>query len=343
MSELRDLQGSTGRRSRLTHMARIALDAMGGDNAPAETVAGAVAAAEAGVEVVLVGDREAVEAELGRHGRLLEVIHAPETIGMGEDPIRGIREKPDASVVVCSRLVKEGAADGMVSAGSTGAAMTAATVLIGRLPGVLRPTIASVFPTPGTPTVLLDSGANPEVKPEHLLQFALMGAIFSDVYFGNRRPRVGLLNIGEEPSKGRALERQTYPLLADSSLDFVGNVEGRVVAGDGCDVIVTDGFTGNVFLKTAEGAAALATSVVLEALSDLPPEVASEVWPRLARIEEQMDYETYGGAHLLGVSGVVVIAHGSSTRKSITNALRMAAEGAEKDLPGQIAARIARG
>lgn len=324
-------------------MARIALDAMGGDNAPGETIAGAIAASREGVDVVLVGDRRRLSEELERHGHQLPIVHASDVIGMGDDPTRAIRDKPEASIVVCSRMVRDGEADGLVSAGSTGAAMAAAAVIVGRLPGVLRPTIASVFPTPGTPTVVLDSGANPEVKPEHLLQFALMGSIFSEVYFGLDRPRVGLLNNGEEPSKGRPLERAAYELLRQSSVNFVGNVEGRVVASDACDVVVTDGFTGNIFLKTTEGAAALVAGVVMEALSDLSPEAAAEVLPRLMPIREKMDYESYGGAHLLGVRGVVVIAHGSSTRKSIVNALRMAREGAEKKLPAQVASRIAQG
>lgn len=317
-------------------MSRIALDAMGGDNAPAEVVAGAVLAAELGVDVVLVGD----EAEVRRHlpnGSSLPVVHAPETIDMGEDVARALREKPNSSVAVCARLVRDEAAAGFVSAGSTGAAMAAAALIAGRVPGVLRPTIATVFPTPGTPTVVLDCGANPDVKAEHLAQFAAMGSVFSQVYFGIERPRVGLLNIGEEPGKGRQLERDAYRLLSASSLNFIGNVEGRAVATDQADVIVTDGFTGNVFLKAAEGAAALVHQLVLEAMDASPGEIRDGLMPQLTSMLARVDYENTGGANLIGIVGVVVIAHGSSTRRSIANALEVAREGADRDLPGRVA------
>lgn len=296
---------------------------------------------EAGADLVLVGDEPALRAELERFGVDIPIVHSPETIGMGDDPARAIREKPDSSVVVCARLVKEGEVSGFVSAGSTGAAMASAAIVVGRLPGVLRPTIASIFPTPPHPKVVLDSGANPEIKPEHLVQFAIMGSVLSEIHVGLDSPRVGLLNNGEEKSKGRPLERAGYELLSRSPVNFVGNVEGRVVGTDECDVIVTDGFTGNVFLKTTEGAATLVTSLILEALESIDPAVREEVLDRLRPIKENLDYETTGGAHLLGVDGVVVIAHGSSTRRAIANALRLAAEGAEHGLPRLVAERIA--
>lgn len=324
-------------------MSRIALDAMGGDHAPSEPVAGAVIAARNGVDVVLVGDEGAIRSELESHAFELPVVHAPDVISMGEDPARAVREKPGASVVSCARLVREGQADGFVSAGSTGAAMASAAVLVGRVAGVLRPTIASIFPTPGSPTILVDSGANPEVKPEHLLQFGEMASVMSEVYFGLDRPRVGLLNIGEEPGKGRTLEREAFALLSDAPIRFVGNVEGRDVATDKVDVIVTDGFTGNVFLKTTEGAAALVASLFMDALADLPDDVSGDVLPLLAPIRDEMDYEHHGGAHLLGTAGVVVIAHGSSSRRAIGNALRMARDGADKGIVGRVADRIASG
>jgi glycerol-3-phosphate acyltransferase PlsX len=316
---------------------------MGGDRAPEETVAGAVAAASAGVDVVLVGDREVLTAQLAAHAADLPVVHAPEAIEMGEDPARAIREKPGSSIVTCARLVKTGEAAGFVSAGSTGAAMAAAAIVVGRLPGVLRPTIASIFPTPGTPTVVVDSGANPEVKPEHLVQFGLMGAAVSEVYFGVRAPRVGLLNNGEERGKGRALERAAYELLERAPIDFVGNLEGRDVATDRADVIVTDGFVGNVFLKTTEGAATLVARLILEAIGRAPEAAREVVLPLVLPVARRMDYEHHGGAHLLGVGGVVVIAHGSSTRMAVSNALRQAKEGAEHDLVGRVAARVAAG
>lgn len=318
-------------------MARIALDAMGGDHAPTETVAGAVAASGEGAEIILVGESSLLEVELARWGADLPIVHAPDVIGMGEDPARALRDKPNSSVVTCARLVASGEADGFVSAGSTGAAMAAAAIVVGRIPGVLRPTIASVFPTPGSPTVVLDSGANPEVKPEHLVQFAVMGSALSEVYFEIRHPRVGLLNIGEEKSKGRELERMAYRLLSESALNFVGNVEGRVVATDLVDVIVTDGFTGNIFLKTTEGAASLVARSFEEALAEVAPSVLAEVMPRLQPIMDRMDYETTGGALLLGVKGVVVIAHGSSSRRAVANALHMAVEGADHGLVSRLA------
>lgn len=318
-------------------MARIALDAMGGDHAPAETVAGAVEAARRGVDVVLVGAVGLLEAELARHGASLPIVDAPDVIGMGDDPARALREKPHASITVSARLVAEGDAAGFVSAGSTGAAMAAAAIIIGRIAGVSRPAIATIFPTPGSPTLVLDSGANPEVRAEQLAQFAVMGSVAAKALLGADPARVGLLSIGEEKGKGRDLERAAYALIEAAPVEFVGNVEGRDVATDKVDVIVTDGFTGNVFLKATEGTAALINSYVLEALATLPSEVQSEVIPALARVKEKMDWETYGGAQLLGVRGSALIAHGSSSSRAITNALIMAHESADADLPGRIA------
>jgi len=321
-------------------LARIALDAMGGDNAPNETVAGAVDAAARGVEVVLVGVPELLEAELARHGTRLPIVDAPEVIGMGEDPARALRDKPGASINVAAKLVEEGNAEGMVSAGSTGAAMAAAAIHIGRLRGV-RPSIASIFPTPGSPTLVLDSGANPDVGPEQLVQFAIMGSVAAEILLGVEEPRVGLLNIGEERGKGRDLEKAAYDLLEQAPINFVGNLEGRDVAEDKSDVIVTDGFTGNIFLKTMEGAAKVMIRYSMEAISGLDPLVQESVLPALGEVRRRLDYETYGGAQLLGVKGVVVIAHGTSSRVAIANALEMAAEGAKNDLPGRLAARLA--
>ncbi|MGH8950307.1 MAG: phosphate acyltransferase PlsX [Acidimicrobiia bacterium] len=322
-------------------MARIALDAMGGDNAPIETVAGAVEAAGRGVEVVLVGRPEVLEAELAKHGTRLPIVDALEVIGMGEDPARAMREKPGASISVAAKLVAEDSAEGLVSAGSTGAAMAASAIVIGRVKGVNRPSIASIFPTPGSPTIVLDSGANPDVKPEQLVQFAIMGSVAAEVLLGIEDPRVGLLSIGEEKGKGRDLERAAYELLEQAPIRFVGNVEGRDVAADKSDVIVTDGFTGNIFLKTMEGAAQVMMRYAMEAISGLEGEVQESVLPALGEVRRRLDYETYGGAQLLGVKGVVVIAHGTSSRVAIANALVMAAEGAEQDLPGRLAARLA--
>lgn len=321
-------------------MTRIALDAMGGDRAPTETVAGAVAAAAQGVDVVLVGDEVALGAQLEALGTDLPIVHAPEVIGMGDEPARAVREKPENSLAVCARLVKSGEAAGFVSAGSTGAAMASAAILIGRIPGVLRPTIASVLPTEGTATIMLDSGANPEVKPEHLVQFGEMGAALAEIGLGIAHPRVGLLNIGEEKGKGRPLEKAAYELLSQARVEFVGNVEARDIARDTADVIVTDGFTGNVFLKAIEGAGALVMSLLSEALTGASATTQQEVGDLLRPIAHRMDYEETGGAHLLGVDGVVVIAHGSSGRRAVSNALVMARDAAAGGLVARIASHV---
>ena len=321
-------------------MARIALDAMGGDHAPAETVAGAVDAVERGIDVILVGDSETLDAELSKHDVSLPIVDAPDVIDMGDDPARALREKPEASISVAARLVREGSAEGFVSAGSTGAAMAAAAILVGRIEGVSRPAIATVFPTPDSPTLVLDSGANPDVKPDQLAQFGIMGAVASEVLLNVENPRVGLLSNGEEKGKGRALEKAAYELLEAGPTEFVGNVEGRDIATDRADVIVTDGFTGNVFLKTTEGAARLVAQYFMDAISELPPSVQEQTLPAIERVRERLDYETYGGAHLLGVRSVVVIAHGSSSRVAICNALTTAREGADHDLAGRLADRL---
>jgi glycerol-3-phosphate acyltransferase PlsX len=313
---------------------------MGGDNAPTETVAGAVDASRRGVDVVLVGRSDMLQAELAKHDTRLPIVDAPDVIEMGEDAARALREKPGASITVAAKLVAEKSADGMVSAGSTGAAMAAAAIIIGRIKGVSRPSIASIFPTPGSPTLVLDSGANPDVRPDQLVQFAIMGSVAAEVLLGAADPRVGLLSIGEERGKGRDLERAAYDLLEKAPIRFVGNVEGRDVANDKSDVIVTDGFTGNIFLKTMEGAALVVARYAMEELAKLDPEVQEAALPALNRVRERLDYETYGGAQLLGVKAVVVIAHGSSSRVAIANALEVARDGAERDLPGRLSERL---
>lgn len=320
-------------------MTVIAVDAMGGDNAPDEIVAGARAAHENGVDVTLVGDPERIGTVETSRGTI--VVHpATEVIGFEDDPARAIREKRDASVVVASRLVADGTADAMVSAGSTGAAMAAATFIVGRLTGVRRPGIASIFPTG---QVVLDVGANLEVKAEHLLQFAVMGSALAQVYRHIDRPRVGLLNIGEEASKGRLIERTAHALLeASGAIEFVGNVEGRDIATDVADVIVTDGFTGNVLLKTSEGSGRAIQQIILDTLSQpayadlIPP-----LMPAFMELRERLSPESVGGAHLVGTQGVVVIAHGSSSRVAIANAIRIASEGVEHGLVERIGAGIA--
>lgn len=315
---------------------------MGGDHAPVETVKGAVAAYRRGVEVVLVGDREILEAELAGHDLELPVIHAPDVIGMGDDPARALREKPDASISVAARLVASGDADGIVSAGSTGAAMAAAAIRIGRIQGLSRPAVATIFPTAGTPTLVLDAGANIDVSPSQLAQFGVMGSVAAQVLLGVAEPRVALLSIGEEKGKGRDIEKAAYDLMEASPIRFVGNVEGTDLARDRADVIVTDGFTGNVLLKTTEGIARLVTRYIADELANLDSPVGAEAMKAVSKVMAMLDHETYGGAHLLGVSSVVVIAHGSSSGMGIANALAMASEAASSGLPARLATQLHR-
>jgi len=310
---------------------------MGGDHAPRETIRGALSASARGVDVVLVGDRELLLEHLAASGADLPIVHAAETIGMDEDPAAAVRAKRNASVTVAAGLVRSGEAAGMVSAGSTGAALAAASVIVGRIPGVARPAIGTILPV-GSPTVVMDVGANVEVKPEHLGQFAVMGSTLARVYLGLESPRVGLLNIGEEAGKGRELERKAHALLAAlDGIEFVGNVEGRDLGTGAADVVVTDGFTGNVLLKVAEGTAMAIGREVMSALGENADDPAYQqalaaVTPRLMALRNRLDPEAYGGAHLVGVKGTVVIAHGASSRIAISNALAMAAEGAERGL-----------
>lgn len=321
-------------------MPTIAVDAMGGDRAPHEIVEGALIASERDADIVLVGDEAAIRSVLNGRGGDMSIRHASQIIGMDDDPAHAIREKKDASVVVASRMVADGEADAVVSAGSTGAAMACAAFVIGRLKGVSRPAIASFFPTG---QVVMDMGANLEVKAPNLLQFAVMGSALSQVYRHVEHPKVGLLNIGEEPTKGRDIEREAHKILAASDLiNFVGNVEGRDIATDKADVIVTDGFTGNVLLKTSEGAAKVVQNLIFEVLAK--PEyqdAVAQLMPAFLELRERLSPESVGGAQLVGTNGVVVIAHGSSSRVAVSNAIGMAVEGAESGLVGKIENGIA--
>jgi len=321
-------------------VARVAVDAMGGDRAPLETVLGAAAAAERGYDVILVGDRAVLAPLVVDHESYLPIVHASEVIGMQEDPARAIREKPDASVSVAARLVRDGIVSAFVSAGSTGAALATAAITIGRLDGVDRPAVATMLPTPGSPTVLIDSGANVDCRPEYFPQFALMGSVVAEVHFGLAQPRVGLLNIGEERGKGRELERAAYGLLEATAVNFVGNVEGRDLSSDAVDVLVTDGFTGNVVLKTTEGTAQFVAQMALDAMATMSLEDQKRVLPVLSGLRARLDYETFGGAHLVGSKGVVVIAHGTSSSVAISNAIALAADGAERDVVNRLAERV---
>lgn len=326
-------------------MGRVAVDAMGGDHAPLEIVAGALLAASEGHEVTLVGDEAAITPILDELGGELPIVHASQVIGMGDHPTRSLRERPDASIVVCADLVRDGEADAFISAGSTGAAMAAAVFRLGRVAGIQRPAIASVIPAP-SPIVLLDSGANPDVKPEHLVEFAVLGTVMAETYFGIDPVRVGLLNIGEEPGKGRDLERDAWQLLTDLDdrdplLSFVGNVEGRDLATGRIDVIVTDGYAGNIALKTAEGAISLMGLVAMNEVAALDEADRPGAMKMLQALRDRFDYDHTGGAHLLGAEGVVVISHGSSNRGAISRGIRMADEGADRHLVDRVRERLA--
>jgi len=318
----------------------VAVDAMGGDNAPGEIVAGALLAASEGRAVVLVGR----SAELsGVDG--LAIIEASEVIEMGDDPAHGVRRKKDSSLVRAAEAVRDGKAAAMVSAGNTGAAMASALLRMGRIRGVARPAIATPIPVPGTtPTVLLDAGANAECQAEWLVQFAQMGSVFARDRFGIAEPRVGLLSIGEESSKGNSLVKDTHEQLrVTHGITFIGNVEGRDVMTDGVDVVVTDGFTGNVVLKTLEGAATAVKAAFTDAFAsaDEFQRHADALAPVLDPLYETLDAETYGGAMLLGVDGVCIIAHGSSSRRAVRNAIEVAQEMVDADLVGHLRQAIA--
>ncbi len=324
-------------------MARIALDAMGGDRAPAEIVAGGVEAAKAGIDVRLVGDEPVLRSLLADAGADLPIVHASQIIEMDDNPASAIREKKQASVSVAARMVAEGEVDGVYSAGSTGATVAAAALLIGRLPGVSRPAIANLYlMIPSGGIIVLDGGANLECKAEHLYQFGVMGSALSSIYVGKEDPRVGILNIGHEEGKGRDLERQAYRLLASSDLNFVGNVEGHDMGTGIADVFVTDGFTGNVLLKAAEGTARFVAQIITDVLlgSDSDPETVEVTRPKLKELYDRVDPEAYGGSHLVGTKGVVVIGHGSSSRRAVANGLSMAAEAVERGLVERIAAGL---
>jgi glycerol-3-phosphate acyltransferase PlsX len=314
-------------------MITIALDAMGGDQAPQPEVEGAIEAArEFDVRVLLVGVPDVVRHELSRHlhrGLPLEVVPAAEVITMQDHPIQAYRKKKESSVHVAARLVKDGKADGMVSAGNTGAVMAVAHFLFGTLPSVDRPALAAPFPTSkGGVSVMLDVGANVDSKPAHLEQFAVMGEIYYRAIFGTRRPRVALLSIGEEEVKGNELTREAHNRLKQMPVNFVGNVEGRHVFSGESDVIVCDGFIGNVALKISEGLVEHIVGTLKQALNTT---LARQVGALLSRrayadLKKKLDYSEYGGAPLLGVRGVTIIGHGRSNANAIKNAIRVAAE-----------------
>ena len=317
---------------------KIALDAMGGDTAPETAVAGAVRAArELPVEVILVGQQGAVERSLSSYTARpanLSVVHAPEVIGMDESPVASIRKKRDSSINVGLQLVKDGKADAFVSAGNTGAVMTASVFTVGLLPGIERPGIAILLPGVKGDTLLIDVGANIDPRPLHLLQYALMGEAYARYVLGKSRPTVGLLNVGEEESKGTEFMKETYSLLEGSGVNFVGNVEGHDIFTGEYNVIVCDGFAGNVALKTAESLAHAINALLRRSLT-MSPITRLGAWlakDAFIQLRKEIDYAEHGGAPLLGVDGISIIAHGASSAKAIKNAVRVAYESVRNEL-----------
>jgi glycerol-3-phosphate acyltransferase PlsX len=327
---------------------RVALDAMGGDRGPVVNIEGAVAAArELGLSVLLVGNEDELSRSLLRHstnGLGITICHAPETVGMDESPSAALRKKKHSSIRVGLELVKRGEADAFISAGNTGAVMATAMVTLGSLPGVERPAIALIVPTLRGQSILLDAGANADCKPRHLLQFAIMGDIYARQVMGKKSPTVGLLSIGEEESKGNELTREAFKELEEErSLNFTGNVEGREVFSGAADVIVCDGFTGNIALKISESAAEFFTVLLKEELEKGLVGKLGALLTRGAfrRFKKRVDYTEYGGAPLLGVGGICIISHGRSTAKAIKNAIRVAAECVENGVIEHIRKGIA--
>lgn len=301
-------------------MNTIAVDAMGGDSAPGEIVKGAIKAKNLGIDVILCGDKNLIDPFL--EDSKIPVLHYPEVISMEDDPARAIRSKKNSSIVGAMQLVKENKASAVFSAGSTGASLVAAISVLGKIKGVIRPAIASVLPAEEGEIVLLDSGASLEVKPKVLLQFAAMGSKFAEVLFNIPSPRVGLLNNGEEPTKGRDLEKSTYKLLKNSNLNFIGNIEGRDFANNVADVFVTDGFTGNIVLKTMEGTAKLQQKMIKKSfLENLFKPMLLPVNKALKPVKDRLDPDKTNGAYLLGVNGIVTIAHGSSSAEAVMNSI----------------------
>jgi glycerol-3-phosphate acyltransferase PlsX len=316
-------------------MARIAVDAMGGDRGPAEIVAGALEAQSETIEIVLFGD-PSIDA------RGLELRPASDVIGMHEKPAEAVRAKPDSSLVAAVRAVAEGTADAVVSAGNTGAMLAAGLLELRRIPGVMRPAIAVPIPAQRGPSVLLDAGANADARPEHLLQFAAMGSVFAEEMLEVTNPEVRLLSIGEEAEKGNQLVLEAHELLRASDLNFKGNTEGRDILRGAADVVVTDGFTGNVTLKLLEG-------TILTILDAFRAEITATptgklggllIRPAARRLRHRLDPDRLGGAYLLGLRGLAVIAHGNSSRTAIANAIRLAARGVDHDVVGRLASRL---
>lgn len=322
---------------------RILLDAMGGDHAPQVTVEGAVwAARDLGVEVALVGREEEVRAELARHetaGLPLTLVHASEVVEMQEHPAMAVRAKRDSSMVVGMKMLKRGEVDAFVSMGNTGGMLAAALLHLGRIPGVTRPALSTVYPTTKGFCFMLDVGANTDCRPQWLQQFALMGSIYAERVLGVEQPKVGLVSNGEEETKGSQLVQETHQLLkATPGIHFIGNVEGKDIAPGMADVVVTDGFTGNVIIKLSEGLAWMFKTMVREELKRSPVSMLGGLLAKGAfdGLAERLDYAKYGGAPLLGVDGVVIVGHGRSNALAVRNAIRVAKQAVETQVMGVI-------
>lgn len=318
---------------------RIVVDGMGGDYAPREPVAGAVLALKkySDVQITLVGYEDQLQQELAKHDypeERIKIVHTSEVVEMGEAPATAIRKKKDSSIAVGASLIKKSEADAFVSSGNTGACMAAGLLKIGRIKGISRPAIATVMPNIKDLTVVLDSGANVDVGWEELTQFAMMGDIFAKKVLRKNNPRIGLLNIGEEEHKGNKLTHDTYSKLQKSALNFIGNIEGRDIFQNTVDVVVCDGFVGNIVLKTTEGIAQTIFQILKEEIkaSKLAQIGALLLKPALEKLKKRLDYSEYGGAPLLGLQGIVIISHGSSNAWAIYNAIRIARESILNDL-----------
>lgn len=328
---------------------KVAVDAMGGDHAPAEIVKGAVDAVSSrtDIKVFLVGQQDAVQEELNKYqypAGQIEVVDAPEIIEMAEPPVQAIRKKKQSSLVVAMNMVKQNEADAVVSAGSSGAILVGGQTLVGRIKGVKRPPLAPIIPTETGISLLIDCGANVDARPEHLVQFAKMGAIYMENVVGIKNPRVAIVNIGAEEEKGNALVKETFPLLRDcKDINFVGSIEAREIPHGGADVIVCEAFVGNVILKLYEGLSSTLVSVIKQGLmSTLKSKIgAALALPALKKTLKAFDASEYGGAPLLGLNGLVVKTHGSSKAKEITNSIYQCVTFREQDINGIIKERIA--
>ncbi|MBT2660247.1 phosphate acyltransferase PlsX [Bacillus sp. ISL-45] len=323
---------------------RLAVDAMGGDNAPREIVLGAMKAIQkySDIHIVLVGDEKRIREHLTNEERI-EILHTEEVILSTDEPVRAVRRKKTASMVLAAQQVADGNADACISAGNTGALMAAGLFVVGRIDGIERPALAPTLPTiGGEGFLLLDVGANADAKPEHLVQYAIMGSIYSEKARGITNPRVGLLNIGTEEKKGNELVRNTYELLKEADINFIGNVESRDLLEGAADVVVADGFTGNMVLKTIEGTAMSVFKMLKTALtSSFKSKMAAAVLkPDLTVLKNKMDYTEYGGAGLFGLKAPVIKAHGSSDANAVFNSIRQAREMVEKDVSGTIKTAI---